>query len=361
MARNVRIATFNCENLFSRSKVLNLNSNDDIAALLGEIAELEAILQKASYSASDKAEILRLARKLSIYVQITEDRGRLFTGTGSSRRVTADGRGDWDGGIAFRRASFKERQRQATARVIATVKADIQCLIEVEDRTTVDAFSRQLLRSAYPYNLVIDGYDPRGIDVGLMTKFSLGSIRTHIFDKAGRSRTFSRDCLEVEQVIDGDTRLHLLINHFKSQGFGKASESDAKRRRQATAVRDIVAGRFDLSKDLVVIAGDFNDSPDRPPLTLQPLLTMPGLTDVLSLQFPDPADRWTYHYRSNEQLDYILVSDALKAKFVRAGVERRGMPDLAEHTRANEVAFEGIKGTSTAASDHAAVWANFRI
>lgn len=360
MARNVRIATFNCENLFSRSKVLNLNSAENTGALLARISELERLLQKPSYDAPDKAEILRLSKALSTYIEITEDRGRLFTGTGTRRRVTASGRDSWDGGIAFRRTSFKERQRTATAKVIATMKADIQCLVEVEDRAAIDVFSSQMLRSAYPYNLVIDGFDPRGIDVGLMTKFPMQSIRTHIFDKTGRNRVFSRDCLEVEQTI-GSVTVHLLINHFKSQGYGQAGDNDAKRRRQATAVRDIVASRFDLSKDLVVVAGDFNDSPDRPPQTLAPLLTMPGLTDVLALQFPDPLDRWTYHYRSNEQIDFILVSDALKQKFVRAGVERRGMPDLAKHTRSNEVAFDGITGTTTAASDHAAVWADFRI
>lgn len=360
MPTRYRLATFNCENLFSRAKVLNLKSNEDTAALLDQIAKLQALLQKDAYTPANKAAILKLANELNFYIDIAEDRGKLFTGTGANRRVTARGRDAWDGGVVFRRASFKDLQRGMTARVIREVGADIQALIEVEDRTSVEAFADHLLpANKYPFNLVIDGFDPRGIDVGLLSRYPLGAIRTHIFDRDSTGRVFSRDCLELEIMLKAGRVLHLLVNHFKSQGYGDQASNDAKRLRQAQAVRRILTDRYDLSQDLVAVVGDFNDTPGSAPLA--PLLGMAGLNDVLARQFADPADRWTYHYRSHEQIDFILASDALMACFRSAGVERRGMPDLARHTLSGEQPFDGVTGSSTAASDHAAVWAEFMI
>ena len=43
---------------------------------------------------------------------------------------------------------------------------------------------------------------------------------------------------------------------------------------------------------------------------------MQKLHDVLALQFKNDMDkRWTYHYKKHEQIDYILISEALKTKF----------------------------------------------
>lgn len=360
MPNRYRIATFNCENLFNRAKVLNLRSHEDTGALLDQVAKLEGLLQKDTYNPATKAAILKLAKELSPYVDIAEDRGKLFTGTGANRRITASGRGGWDGGIVFRRASFKDQQREMTAKVIAEVDADIQALVEVEDRLSVDAFSRQLLASQkFEFNMVVDGFDPRGIDVGALSKYPIVGIRTHIFDRDADGRVFSRDCLELDIQLKAGRTLHLLVNHFKSQGYGDASSNNAKRLRQAKAVRKILGDQYDLSKDLVALVGDFNDSPSSAPLA--PVIQLQGLNDVLASTFPNAADRWTYHYRKNEQIDFILVSDALHQCLRDAGVERRGMPRLSKNTVSGEIPFSGVTGTSTAASDHAAVWADFVI
>jgi len=361
MATDVRLATFNCENLFSRAKVLNLRSNEKTDEILKRIAVLQALLVRDAYSPADKKQILALDKELSFNIEITEYRGKLFVGRGEIRRVSAAGRHAWDGGIAFRRATFSEQQRQNTALVIKKVAADVQCLVEIEDRPAIDAFNSQVLSRAFPYNMLIDGFDPRGIDVGLLTKRPILNVKTHIFDKDALGRIFSRDCLEVEVQVRNGVSLHLLVNHFKSQGYGAAKDNDAKRQRQAKAVARIIQDRFDLSTNLVAVLGDFNDAPNRPPKALRPLLGLTGLSDVLELQFANSADRWTYHYKSNEQIDYILVSDALKAAFRTAGVERRGMQDLTKISTAGEVQFPSVSGPADAASDHAAVWADFTL
>ena len=208
--------------------------------------------------------------------------------------------------------------------------------------------------------MCIDGNDSRGIDVGMLSKYPIRNIRSHIFDKekpTDRSYTFSRDCLEIELELNNGKPLYLLCNHFVSK---LNASNDARRKKQATAVRDIIQSRYDLSKDYVIVAGDFNDTPDS--ATLAPLTRMNGIKDVFELKFGSNNDeRWTYHYKKNEQIDFILVSDALAAKFVTAGAERRGIFDIEKITKGAVKRFEEIKEYKDTASDHAGIWAEFNI
>lgn len=270
---------------------------------------------------------------------------------------------DWDGSVRFRRAKFSDIARGNTAKVIRDVKADVICLVEVEDRPVLSAFNSQRLYSRYRYNMLIDGNDDRGIDVALLSKLPISGLRSHIFDREGKKQVFSRDCLEVQLDLPGGKgRLHVLCNHFKSRGYGSQATSDAKRCMQAERVAEILKQDYDLAKDLVVVAGDLNDSPTRPPQTLQPLLGLKGLSDVLKLQFPNsPADRWTYHYKQHEQIDYLLVSKPLRGAFKKAVVFRKGIYQLDKVTGGKEEAYKTVTHWANAASDHAAVWADFEL
>jgi endonuclease/exonuclease/phosphatase family metal-dependent hydrolase len=110
----------------------------------------------------------------------------------------------------------------------------------------------------------------------------------------------------------------------------------------------------------VIVAGDFNDTPSS--AALKPLMSMQKIHDVLDLQFQSDMDkRWTYHYRKHEQIDYILISSALKEKFKSAGVERSGMYEIETLTKANEKRYSIIKEYKDSASDHAGVWAEFDV
>jgi len=40
-------------------------------------------------------------------------------------------------------------------------------------------------RSGYPYILLIDGNDPRGIDVAILSRYPIIDVKTHIFDLPG--------------------------------------------------------------------------------------------------------------------------------------------------------------------------------
>lgn len=373
-----KVASFNVENLFSRARALNKETTGETTAILKKVDEFQGLIRKAAYSAADKARIFQLyggdvdGVALKDYIEVRENRGKLFKRSGTaavSVHAETNGSADWDGSVEFKREKFTEVTRQNTAKVVKDVNADLLCVVEVESRPTLVDFDSQLLAGRYRYEMLIDGNDDRGIDVGLLSKQEIGTIRTHMFDPgATGGRVFARDCLEVEVLLPGGKRLVVLCNHFTSKLNGGGGD---RRRAQSSRVREIL-GKYDLTNEWVVVAGDFNDTPDS--AALAPLLSdAPGqpsrLHDVLKLQFPAaPRKRWTYNSTRFEQIDFVLVSEALKSRFKRAGVFRTGMHDLEKLTSSTGAVAAGIDKEkqyptvtrwSNAASDHGAVWAEF--
>ncbi len=357
----LKIACMNVENLFARAKVLNLANEIEIDKYLAQIATLQKLIQKEKYTEADKKAIVKTYLALTDFISIQEDRGKLFKKhhykiTG----VVASGRDDWDGQVVFKAESFSEMTRENTAKVIRAIRPDIMGVIEAEDLPTLRRFKTNLLSGIkLPHTMLIDGTDPRGIDVGIYSRFPITNIITHIYDKVGASPIFSRDCPEYTIDVEG-TPVHVLVNHLKSKGYGDTKSNDAKRKKQASYIATTILKKYNLAKDYVVIVGDLNDTPRSKPL--EPLLSTKNLFDVLELQFKDAMqERWTYHYKSFEQIDYILVSKPFRNAFVEAGVERRGIFQLSKLTKDNEKEFNTVTSWRNAASDHGAVWATFEI
>ena len=362
----LRIATFNVENLFQRVRPLNYDDNALITELLDDIGELEGLLKKPVYEAADKKRMVELLKKHDAHTNrtttrhffIQQVRGKLYS-SGQALKITAKGADDWEGWIEFDREILQAGATENTARVLQEVNADIVCLVEVEDRPAVERFCAGLLHQQkfrpkggkYGYAMVIDGNDPRGIDVGLLSRREIGLMISHVHDRKGSSETFSRDCPEYEVKLNGQS-LWILCNHLKSQGYGSPATNNARRKRQAEAVRDILKMRYDLTKDLVVVAGDMNDQPDSK--ALEPLLTVPDLHNVLDgLAAGEP--RYTYAYGSKKQeIDFLLASKPLWERLTKAGIERRGMAGEAER-------FPEVTNYKASASDHACVWAEFEV
>jgi len=360
-----RVASFNVENLFGRAKVFNFLDHSVGDQILQTIDEFRGLLKKTNYTANDKKRIVKLYNEeLKPYIEVREDRGKLFKRSGwAVTGVEAGGVGGWDGAIEFRRAKFSDIARENTARVIKEARAHVACIVEAENRPTLRSFDAHLLNSRYKYEMLIDANDPRGIDVGLYSKYPLGGVWTHMFDKHGNQNIFSRDCLEVEVFLPNSQPLYVLCNHLKSRGYDFDGTASEKRKRQAKQVAQIL-GEYDLTSDWVVVAGDFNDNPTSAPL--QPLLKVVNMYDVLELQFPDdPMKRWTYYWDQLEQIDFVLVSKPLKDRFRKAGVIRRGMYGLKKLTTASsglvdlEEEYDTVTHWTNAASDHGAVWAEF--
>ena len=195
----------------------------------------------------------------------------------------------------FKGRLVKAKDRRDTQRVadrIAAMDVDVLCVQEVEDERALADFNKRFLGDRYPELIVIDGNDPRLIDVGVLSKLPLGAVTTwqHVTHPEVEGRVFGRDLLEVELLdASGATRLTVFNTHLKSH-FVDPWNADEKRPRtpeeleeehrkanelrhhQAEAIAAIVA-----DSERCVVAGDLNDPPASPHLAPLPTL---GLVDA---------------------------------------------------------------------------------
>ncbi len=96
------------------------------------------------------------------------------------------------------------------------MQADVFALQEVEDLDTLKRFRDRFLGgyAAWPYALVIDGNDPRRIDVGVLSRFPIVHARSWQHQRDGGAPLWDRDCLEVD--IEGPVGVvTIYINNFK--------------------------------------------------------------------------------------------------------------------------------------------------
>lgn len=369
----MRIAAFNVENLFMRAKALNQDSWAEGKPILDAHARLNKLFQKATYSAADKAKILAEMKSLGIlkkdegeYVILRKTRGALVKRPrGKPAEIIADGRDDWIGWLELKEESVNETAIRNTAKVIADVKADILAVVEAEDRIALERFNKDVLADAglsYQSIMLIDGNDPRGIDVGLMTRkgYGVGLMRSHVEDADATGVIFSRDCPEYNVETPSGAKILVLINHLKSKGYGSQADSDDKRLRQARRIRKIYDERRAEGVKNIAVLGDFNDTPDRAPLA--PILKQgSGLKDASAFAgFDDSGRQGTYgNGTASQKIDYLLLSPELFSKVTAAGVFRKGVwggknGDLWP-------IYPTMHAPHHAASDHAAIWADMNL
>jgi len=378
----VKIASFNVENMFRRAVVLNQESWKDGKPILEAYSALTEILEQPAYNGADKRRILDLLEKLGLLrfeeengakkARFTEDnkwvwlrrsRGRLVSvHRDGTIEVVANGRSDWIGWLELKREQVNEQATRNTAAVIADMDPDILAVVEAEDRPGLVRFNENVLRleqgedKSFDHVMLIDGNDERGIDVGLLAKadFPVRKMQSHVDDPGpGETPVFSRDCAEYEFEVGGE-KLLLLVNHFKSKGFGKASTSNARREAQAQRVAEIYKERKKEGWENVVVLGDFNDTPDSGPLA--PLLKGTDLRDA------SEAPDWVWGEREGtfgggkkEKIDYLLLSPALFGKVKAGGVNRKGLWH-GERTQNPWDLLPTLTREEEAASDHAAIW-----
>jgi endonuclease/exonuclease/phosphatase family metal-dependent hydrolase len=364
----IRIATFNLENLFTRPSAMNTENDAEGRQAIEDHAELNAIIAHDQYSLTDKDRLIALSNRYKFHVlnppssalvQLQKIRGQLFRKPKNDPlQVVANGRGDWTGWFELKREDVKWQATFNTARVIAEIRPDILLIVEVENRPTLKRFCGQVLDAelgfGFPYFMVIDGNDDRGIDVGIASRWPIVQMQSHVHDSApNTSAVFSRDCPEYDIELPGGERIAILPNHFKSKRNGNDQASSDRRRAQAErahAIAQQARGRTEL----VLLGGDLNDLPDSTPLA--PLFAS-GFQDV-SVHPDYPTERpGTYGTGlKSQKLDYLIMSPALQATLRAVGVERRGTyhPKLWEP-------FDTVKSSADDASDHHLVWADFDI
>jgi endonuclease/exonuclease/phosphatase family metal-dependent hydrolase len=378
----MKIASYNVENMFRRAVVLNQDNWKDGKPVLEAYAALTEILEQPVYSDADKGRILDLLEKLGLlsfeekngvkkakfaednkWVWLRRSRGQLISKhRDGTVEVVASGRGDWIGWLELKREEVNEQATRNTAAVIADIDPDILAVVEAEDRPALVRFNENVLKlgqgkdKGFAHVMLIDGNDERGIDVGLFAKKDLPIVgmQSHVDDPgAGDEPVFSRDCAEYEFQV-GKEKLLLLVNHFKSKGYGKASTSNARREAQAERVAAIYKERMKEGWKNIVVLGDFNDTPDSAPLA--PLLKKTDLKDA------SQAPGWVWGEREGtfgggkkEKIDYLLLSPALFGRVKAGGVNRKGLWH-GDRTQNPWELLPTLTKEQEAASDHAAIW-----
>lgn len=320
-------------------------------------------------------------------------------------------------------AGFAENQRWNTAKVIVANNPDVVALQEVENMEALKAFNKKYLypknlkkelgteydeinennfAGTYPFGAIIDSNDPRMIDVALLSRYPILSVRTHQFERFKKDDgkwddIFSRDCLEVEIALeDADGKslcadyrgkilayddsdriltpsnigktITVFVNHFKSK-LGQPDETPEtssawkKRKIQSERVVAILQERFGNSMNgNFVVAGDLNDGPESD--ALKPLFDT-GLWNIIENDF----NPWTHYYDAKDevgQFDYLLLSSDIskKNKTAKPIIERRG---LQKNTKSQvsiiktHARFNTVEKADTEASDHCGVFVDLEV
>jgi endonuclease/exonuclease/phosphatase family metal-dependent hydrolase len=241
-----------------------------------------------------------------------------------------------------------------TQRIAARIKrmnVDVLAVQEVENIDILRKFNKDLLGSQYSYQILIEGNDPRFIDIAVLSKLPIGAVtsfQTAIHPTNPAQPIFGRDMLEVE-IWNEDRTMKLFTlynNHLKSHfvpldedpelGSAKANQ---RRRHQAEVIAEIIGERMRPDSRYILL-GDFNDPPDSyflEPITsselslnnalINPQETRPSKKETGG-QNPQTT-AWTYRHKEGGQppqhllYDQIWLSAALEEKQAGAHIDRR--------------------------------------
>lgn len=180
-------------------------------------------------------------------------------------------------------------------------------LAEVENGMVLSQLCHQTALAKLNYRFIHrDSPDRRGIDVALLYReeyFEPLYIRDY-FMKLPDSLQTTRSVLYVKGVVYGYDTLHILVNHWPSK-IGGNRASLPRRVAVAGQVRSICDSIFrENSNSNIVLMGDFNDTPDSPPLKHL------GLINPIDKQ--KFKKRGTIKYKGEwELIDHFFISGAL--------------------------------------------------
>ncbi len=244
---------------------------------------------------------------------------------------------------------------EVAARIRDVMQADVLAVQEVEHIAILKQFNRDHLNNMYPHIALVEGNDQRLIDVGVMSKLPIGAITSHqtaVHPSDPARRVFGRDLLQVEILnpANGKKLFTLYNTHLKSHfvPFGQdpvqgAADANARRQRQAETVARIISAK-ERPNSRFVLTGDMHDPPDSP--FIAPMLTVDGQPLVDTLTAPaetQPAKAetpgqgagpqntaWTHRFNPAgpappryELFDHIWVSQALANRFSNPTIDRR--------------------------------------
>jgi len=380
------LASFNVENLFERPVAMNLKTWKDGAIVLAAYSEFSSLIQEAVYSPEIKRKLLQLLEKLGVlfknksgalrqisspkFAILRKNKGAFLKGpkdNNKSVEIVAAGRDSWVGWVELLKQPMDEIATRNTAQVIIDVNPDVIGIIEAENRRALKEFNQAVVKpiagKSFDHVMLIEGNDPRGIDVGVMTRGGnkISIMQSHVDDvNAAGELIFSRDCPVYEIKLASGKTLWLLVNHLKSRGYRGRRDPDIVRREQAQRVREIYEQLKMRGEKYIAVIGDLNDSPNRGPL--DPLLKNGSdLKDVSQhpLYQNDGIPGTHGAGYADSKFDYILLSPVLFELVKAAGVFRTGVWDGRKKPKWKM--YDNMKGPEHGGSDHALIWAELDI
>jgi len=146
---------------------------------------------------------------------------------------------------------------------------------EVEDIDTLKQFNHKNLKGLYKYVGLIEGNDPRLIDVGILSKLPIGSMTSWqhaVHPDDPNELFFGRDLLEIDILTPSRSKklFTLFNNHLKSHYVDYREDkvegekkNNLRRSCQAEVIGTIVKERTRPDSRYLIL-GDMNDPPDSP-------------------------------------------------------------------------------------------------
>lgn len=196
-----------------------------------------------------------------------------------------------------------------TAGIIKKYQTDIVTLCEVENMNVLNDLAK---RCGYEYFYLIEGNDPRGIDVAIMSIYEMNykSNKDMPTPYPGNPRyKFSRDCVTGQFTTDEGKNFCIVTTHLKSS-FRDDGKSEMKRDAQAKGILNVIDNIYNCEKNepYLILTGDLNAT--RYSSSLQ-ILEKAGLK---ILNYREKQENfYTYIYRKEKQdLDYIIVNQKLE-------------------------------------------------
>ena len=205
-------------------------------------------------------------------------------------------------------------KRKTIGAALKGLDGDIVVLAEIENIAILDDLNKTELGSAYSNTILIEGNDPRGIDIGVLSKIAPDSVVSHKDDFFVRKGTngpqyrFARDCLELHFTVN-QREIILLGVHFRA----KVNDDPDKRLAEAQHARQIADDLHAKKPGAgILILGDFNDTPGSPPCA-----AVVGAAPDLFVDSADTvplASRYSYDFQGKlELIDHQMANPRLAA------------------------------------------------
>lgn len=220
----------------------------------------------------------------------------------------------------FVSAAEYAQKRKDVAAILVDLNPDIAVLQEIENLAVLNDLNASIKAAggeSYAFTSLTPTYDTR--EISILSRIPIDKVISHqdeYFEQWGTngpSYKFTRDCVEAHLTVNG-RELVLLGVHFRS----KVDPDDPdKRLAEAQHARDIANGIVKASpKAAIVVLGDYNDTPDSPPVKAVLGSGASAFSDA-ALLVPKPA-QWSYNFKGLQELIDHQIANSLFAGMIDA-------------------------------------------